>query len=310
MAKGKIAPKNRVSIPRMELCGALLGERIKNFILKDTNLKFEKTYQFVDSSTVLGYVHKECGILHPYEGIRVAEIQSSNEFSDGKLLRWAWVKGELNPADWCTKPRTVEKLLEDSFHEDGPDFLRQAEEDWPVKYTYKTERLEGEVSLTKVKGAFAATCFPDIVGRLVDRVGEWIRMVRVMSWILRVATSGGEKENFLSAVELGHAKTILIKHAQKNLQVELSLASLGAGRFRKLAPICDEEGVWRVGSRLKNFVPFTMDQKMPVIVPPDHRITLLIMRHAHQFAHTGVDGTVSRFRMNGLWTVLAGHLAK
>lgn len=70
----------------MELNGAVLGNRIKNFILKDTNLKFSRTYQFVDSSTVLGYVHKECGTFKPFEGIRVSEVQSTNVFEEGKLL--------------------------------------------------------------------------------------------------------------------------------------------------------------------------------------------------------------------------------
>ena len=103
----------------------------------------------------------------------------------------------------------------------------------------------------------------------------------------------------------------MIKYAQKGLEVELSLAAdKGVGRFRKLAPLLDEDGVWRVGSRLKNFVPFTVDNKMPVIIPPDHRITLLVMRDAHQFNHTGHDGTLSRFWADGFWTVRAGHLAK
>ena len=58
-------------------------------LLKETNLKFAKVYQLVDSSTVLGYVNKECGNFHPYEGIRVAEAQSSGEFVDGRLLNFA-----------------------------------------------------------------------------------------------------------------------------------------------------------------------------------------------------------------------------
>ena len=102
-----------------------------------------------------------------------------------------------------------------------------------------------------------------------------------------------------------------MKHAQKGMVVDLSLASQnGVGRYRKLAPICDEDGVWRVGSRLKNFVPFTEDQRMPMILQPDHHLTLLIMRNAHLFSHAGLDGTLSRFRSNGYWTVRAGHLAK
>ena len=115
MGKCKIAPKNILSVPRMELNGAVLGNRVKNFILKDTSLKFSKVYQLVDSSTVLGYVHKECGIFKPYEGIRVSEIQSSNEFVNERLSGWAWVAGTDNPADWCTKPHPVKDLAPGSF---------------------------------------------------------------------------------------------------------------------------------------------------------------------------------------------------
>ena len=70
-------------------------------------MKFEKVYQFVDSSTVLGYVQKEYGVFHPYEGFRIAEIHSSNTFVDDTLDGWAWTAGPDNPADWCTKPCQV-----------------------------------------------------------------------------------------------------------------------------------------------------------------------------------------------------------
>ena len=87
MGESKIAPKNIKTIPRMELDGAVMGNRVKNYILKHLNIQFSKVYQLVDSSTVLGYVHKECGVFKPYEGIRVSEIQSSNTFVDGRLVR-------------------------------------------------------------------------------------------------------------------------------------------------------------------------------------------------------------------------------
>ena len=85
MAKSRIAPKKIVSIPRMELNGAVIGNRMKNFILKDTNLEFACVYQLVDSSTVLGYVQKECGVFKPYEGVRIAEIQSSNHRTNSRM---------------------------------------------------------------------------------------------------------------------------------------------------------------------------------------------------------------------------------
>ena len=311
MAKGKIAPKNMVSIPRMELNGAVVGNRVKNFLVNETNLRFEKVYHLVDSSTVLGYIHKECGRFHPYEGIRIAEIHLTNLFVNGRLVNWAWISTDFNPADWCTKPRSPDKVASDSFWQEGPQFLREEEELWPIKTTYKTDKLEGEVVIG-TKHVFFVSPFPDHLGRLIEKASVWVRLVRVTSWFLRVLVKGGvHKPDSLSAQELAKAKSTLIKHVQKSMVVDLALAvEKGIGRYRKLAPSCDEDGVWRVGSRLKNFVPFTEDQQMPAILPPDHHVTLLIMRDAHLFAHAGFDGTLCRFRYNGYWTIRAGHLAK
>ena len=71
-----------------------------------------------------------------------------------------------------------------------------------------------------------------------------------------------------------------------------------------------DNGVWRVGARVKNEVPFTQDSKMPVLLPPKHHLTLLAMVESHRFAHAGQDGTLSRFRISGYWTVGAGRIAK
>ena len=104
MAKSKIAPKRIISVPRMELSGAVVGNRVKNFLLKETNLHFVKVVNLVDSSTVLEYLHKESSNFGHFEGIKIAEFQSTNEFEDAKLVAWGWIQGCDNPADWCIKP--------------------------------------------------------------------------------------------------------------------------------------------------------------------------------------------------------------
>ena len=235
----------------MELNGAVVGNRVKNFLINETNLHFEKVYHLVDSSTVLGYVHKECGNFHPYEGIRIAEIHLSNQFVNGRLDNWAWVSGDLNPADWCTKPRSADKVAFDRFWQEGPAFLREEEDMWPIKQTYKTDRLEGEVVIGK-KHVFFVSPFPDHFGRLIDNASVWIRLVRVTCWILRLAMVRDPKPKSLSAIELAKAKSFLLKYVLKSMVVDLSLAAeQGVGRFRKLAPAFGDDGVWRVGSRLK-----------------------------------------------------------
>ena len=311
MAKCRIAPKNIISIPRMELNGAVIGNRIRNFIMKETNLEFSKVYQLVDSSTVLGYVQKECGVFRPYEGVRVAEIQSSNKFVDGTLVGWAWVAGTDNPSDWCTKPRTVAEVRDSSFWVSGPEFLKLDESAWPIKLTYKKNNLEGEMKVPRhIKCFLVHVQHDDFLGRVVNRSSTWSKAVRVLAWILRyVHCLFVRRMGPLSADELAQAKTSLIKYSQRQMLPDLLKAAVGKGKFRKLCPKIDGEGVWRVGSRMR-VVPFTLDAQLPALLPYDHRVTLLLMLKAHNHCHLRQDGTVARFRCLGFWSVRCGNLAK
>ena len=91
LSKGKIGPKSHVTIPRMELNGAVVNKLLTEFVETAVTTKFERVIHLVDSSTVLCYLHKEDQKLKPFEGICVAEIQAAGEFKDGLLQEWAWV---------------------------------------------------------------------------------------------------------------------------------------------------------------------------------------------------------------------------
>ena len=83
--------------------------------------------------------------------------------------------------------------------------------------------------------------------------------------MLRVAVKKVPSKS-ISAEELKQAKYMLIKHSQCEILPELKRAvDLGKGRYRKLAPVVDENNVWRLGSRMRNNVPFTLDSELPVI---------------------------------------------
>ena len=311
MAKSKIAPKRIISVPRMELSGAVVGNRVKNFLLKETNLQFSRVINLVDSSTVLGYLHKESSNFGQFEGIKIAEVQSTNDFHDGRLLAWGWIPGRDNPADWCTKARTPQEIRDNDIFLSGPAFLRTKEEDWPVKFTFRTDKLEGEVvDFKNVVCGYISSTLPDVVGTLSVRCSSWVRVVRTVAWLLRLVPLKCRPRGPLTCDEVNKATKLVVIEVQKDIVGDLIEGERGKGRFRKLAPAKDIDGIWRVGSRLRNFVPFTRDGKMPKILPTNHNITLLLMRHAHQFSHSGLDGTLSRFYAKGYWTVRAGHIAR
>ena len=70
MAKSKIAPKRIVSVPRMVLCGAVLSNRLKNYLLKVTNLIFEHTAQGLDTKFDLGRFAKKAQSMVFYQFFR------------------------------------------------------------------------------------------------------------------------------------------------------------------------------------------------------------------------------------------------
>ena len=146
LSKSKIAPKSRLTIPRLELNGAVLSKRLDDFVMSSLKLEFENVYHIVDSSTVLGYVHKPDAKLKPFEGIRVSEIQTAGVITDGRLHNWFWVDGENNPADWETKPRAVAELEQGGFWQKGPKFLEEDISTWPIRKDFRTDKLEGEIT--------------------------------------------------------------------------------------------------------------------------------------------------------------------
>ena len=69
LSKGKIGPKSQITIPRMELNGAVVNKRLADFVQSAVTRKFKRVIHLVDSSTVLCYLHKEDQKLKMYEGV-------------------------------------------------------------------------------------------------------------------------------------------------------------------------------------------------------------------------------------------------
>ena len=99
---------------------------------------------------------------------------------------FAWVSGKVNPADWCTKPRSVEDLVVGGFYEAGPEFLREEEDCWPIKLTYKKDNFEGMIIVMRpIYCNIAQIVMTDFITRLVIRSSSWKRMICVLAWMLQ-----------------------------------------------------------------------------------------------------------------------------
>ena len=93
----------KMSIDRVELCGAVLNKRLKTFIEKESRYKFTKFYHIVDSQIVYGMVQKESYGFNTFAATRIGEIQQGTNKDD-----WYWVESKNNIADWITRGDWIE----------------------------------------------------------------------------------------------------------------------------------------------------------------------------------------------------------
>jgi hypothetical protein len=82
-----VAPKCKISIPRMELVGALLAVRLARKIRDSLQLELEAVRYFTDSTAVLGMILRESATYQEFVGTRVSEIRTKSD----PETEWFWI---------------------------------------------------------------------------------------------------------------------------------------------------------------------------------------------------------------------------
>ena len=115
--KAKLAPAHATTIPRLELCAAVLAVEITDMILNERVVQPDRIIYHSDSKVVLGYIANETRRFYVYVANRVERIRKSSSPS-----QWRYVSTQHNPADIATRPGKA-KDLESSTWLCGPQFL-------------------------------------------------------------------------------------------------------------------------------------------------------------------------------------------
>lgn len=97
MGKSKLAPRPAHSIPRLELCAAVLAVEMYELIRDELDMKIDNVKFFTDSRIVLGYIHNSSRRFYMYVANRVTRIRLSTQPD-----QWHYVSTGLNPADQAT----------------------------------------------------------------------------------------------------------------------------------------------------------------------------------------------------------------
>ncbi|UYV84044.1 hypothetical protein LAZ67_X000969 [Cordylochernes scorpioides] len=126
-SKSRVAPKKKLTIPRLELMSCLIGSRLTKQVMKIISesiaISENNIWFWTDSSTALRWIQNE----KPWATFvrnRVNEICSIS-----KKENWHHVSGANNPADLSSRGSSVKKLIEHKWWE-GPSFLWGEEASW------------------------------------------------------------------------------------------------------------------------------------------------------------------------------------
>lgn len=211
-AKSRVAPNRPISIPRLELQGAVLGNRFAESILQSHySLDIEKTIIWCDSKTVLFWLNSEPRRYSQFVAFRIGEIL------DSKInAQWRWIPSDFNVADEATKTKKLPELISSSRWFVGPEFLRNSNPEFCFELDEPVFTTEEEI-----RPYYLLTHLEVPVSKLFnyERFSNWQRLLRAMAYVLRFIQNSKLKLQdrsfgFLSSKDLLAAENCLYRQIQ------------------------------------------------------------------------------------------------
>ncbi|CAC5384621.1 unnamed protein product [Mytilus coruscus] len=168
MGKAKLTKPAGNSIPRLELCGAVLATEIGQFVSHQLDLQPNKTRRF-----------------HTYVSKRVSLIQ---QFTS--VEQWNYVPSNLNPADAATRKSSVAVLRVINAWIQGPTYilrdnklLDESKDDFPL--------IEPEIDkeIRPVQALKSTIAVKKPIHELFTHYSSWNKIINAFTFLRHIAGS-------------------------------------------------------------------------------------------------------------------------
>nr|XP_043069443.1 uncharacterized protein LOC122322106 [Drosophila bipectinata] len=296
-ARTRVTPTKPLTIPRVELSGAVLATKLATWIQQQLHVPQMRVtvYYWSDAMIVLHWIYGDPCRWKTFVANRIGSIQEVSSAS-----QWGHVSTQDNPADCATRGLTPLQLAQNKLWWSGPDWLQEPEDHWPkVTLTSPDPSTICEEQAAKV--IHAHTCAS--TDSFVESFSSYSRLVFSTAFINRfIHNTRGKREARLSGPisvkEFSKAMYTLVRvvqqeafsHELSKLRANKSLSK--SNKLSQLSPFIDAQGILRVRGRLRNALQLTIQQRTPIILPKSHHFTDLVIKNAHlNTMHGGVQLT-------------------